>query len=62
MDFQLQESENLIKLASEKANLSVIDGELVNYSSLRDRVNSLGVSLAEIKSDLTEINREKKVK
>jgi len=53
----LHEGSELAKASLAKAR----DGGSVNYANLCERVNSLGTSLAQIKTDFAQLNREKEV-
>lgn len=54
----------MIKLAADRSNEVIFDskGKGANYSSLVERVNGLGSSLAQIKSEIEEFSKEKTVK
>ena len=54
----------MVKLANDRSNVVLLDslGKRANYSSLVERVNDLGSALAQIKGEIDEFQREKKVK
>lgn len=62
---QLKEGEELCKIGKEKAQVELIGGEptaKISYSNLCERVNGLGSSLAQIKSEFSQLIHEKTVR
>lgn len=59
---QLKEGEELCKIGKEKAQMELINGEpkaKISYSHLCERINGLGSSLAQIKSEFSQLIQEK---
>lgn len=52
-----------MKLAQNRCNESIFDskGKRANYTSLVERVNGLGASLAQIKNEIEEFGKDKRV-
>lgn len=60
--FQLREGHEFYKIETERAQTELVDGKpKISYSNLCERVNGLGNSLAQIKSEFSQLIQDKTV-